>query len=397
MIKKLDQRYIYCNYTANLKHALDLTQFGRRRPNSGRVNNADLLEGSLPTTSLLGSVRQRPTNVKHGTYAWMILDNLGRWTKNIVWTRPSDNTAFRVGQLVRPRSNQLSNPKGAHLFDSAFSRVPVSKQLKDAAIITSWAIQTEEELKDKERKHESAGARTASKDQNRPCDIPTDTTIYMSQVDKEYKETDPITLGIAQASTSAFAPLAKENKTKQDRSLFQTQEKKASFINTVPRHKILSKNDNALIIDIQSLINISTNNIIAILALKLNGNLIAAKTHLIKNKLVLLVASLKSDWLVISSFTSHSLAAPKFCSFTNNSNLENTTELILEAFQDAGQIAAIKPLLYEETICSDQWLVTFEITDDPDLHFRIPRCTYIGADTYNTSTPSPIFSPTEAK
>ncbi|RIB16163.1 hypothetical protein C2G38_2190753 [Gigaspora rosea] len=33
--------------------------------------------------------------------AWTILDNLGHWTKNIVWTRPSDNTASRTSVLAK--------------------------------------------------------------------------------------------------------------------------------------------------------------------------------------------------------------------------------------------------------------------------------------------------------
>ena len=43
-----------------------------------------------------------------------------------------------------------------------------------------------------------------------------------------------------------------------------------------------------------------------------------------------------------------------------------------------GQVVSIKPLFFEgTTVCSDQWLVTFEITEDPDLATRLPRSIHI--------------------
>src|SRR5690242_8119400 len=51
---------------------------------------------------------------------------------------------------------------------------------------------------------------------------------------------------------------------------------------------------------------------------------------------------------------------------------------IVKAFHDMGQIASVKPLFYEgTTVCSDQWLITFETTDDPEIASRIPRTTHI--------------------
>src|SRR6185436_9961892 len=53
---------------------------------------------------------------------------------------------------------------------------------------------------------------------------------------------------------------------------------------------------------------------------------------------------------------------------------------IIEAFQDVGQIALVKPLLFEETnFCSDLWLITFETTEDPDITKRIRTNIHIGS------------------
>ncbi|CAG8672100.1 8434_t:CDS:2 [Cetraspora pellucida] len=52
---------------------------------------------------------------------------------------------------------------------------------------------------------------------------------------------------------------------------------------------------------------------------------------------------------------------------------------VFNAFQYVGQIASIKPLMFENTtVCSDQWLVAFETTKNPDLLSKIPRSTHIG-------------------
>src|ERR1043165_668623 len=59
----------------------------------------------------------------------------------------------------------------------------------------------------------------------------------------------------------------------------------------------------------------------------------------------------------------------------DSKSIEN---FILEAFKDIGQVVFIKPLFFEgTTVCSDQWLVTFEITEDPDLATRLLRSTHI--------------------
>src|SRR5207244_3736092 len=59
-------------------------------------------------------------------------------------------------------------------------------------------------------------------------------------------------------------------------------------------------------------------------------------------------------------------------------SLNYVNNLILEAFQDFGTIASIKPLFFEgTTVLSDQWLITFETTDNPDVAQRLSRTTHL--------------------
>ncbi|CAG8706087.1 8419_t:CDS:2, partial [Dentiscutata erythropus] len=68
----------------------------------------------------------------------------------------------------------------------------------------------------------------------------------------------------------------------------------ASFTNQTTRSKILSKNKNALIINIYNLYNISTNDIITTLSLKLSGDLVVAKSHSFRGKRISLELVFKS-------------------------------------------------------------------------------------------------------
>src|SRR5260364_74810 len=57
---------------------------------------------------------------------------------------------------------------------------------------------------------------------------------------------------------------------------------------------------------------------------------------------------------------------------------DHISNLIKEATEDFGKISSIKPMVYEGTpICTNQWIVIFEMTEDPDLIKRIPRYTHI--------------------
>ena len=55
-------------------------------------------------------------------------------------------------------------------------------------------------------------------------------------------------------------------------------------------------------------------------------------------------------------------------------NKEEISREIQAAFGDVGKIASIRPLLIEGTpYLTDQWIVSFETTDDSDLEKRIHR------------------------
>jgi hypothetical protein len=188
-----------------------------------------------------------------------------------------------------------------------------------------------------------------------------------------------------------------EKKTRQWSDLFpKLRGGRAIFTSSTPRQKIHSKNDNALVIDIQKLDNIPTNDIIAALAASIGGDLLAAKTHIAKGKRSLLEIILK-DKDKVQKYAAEGISLFKQTLFgyipinlkrsfltiklknTPMGNKETVGKQIQEAFRDIGQISAIKPLFYEGTsVCSDQWLVTFETTEDPQLSSRIPRSTHVG-------------------
>ncbi|CAG8685242.1 21601_t:CDS:2 [Dentiscutata erythropus] len=61
-------------------------------------------------------------------------------------------------------------------------------------------------------------------------------------------------------------------------------EGKATFVNSGPRHKLYSKNENALIFDIQALENITINKIILAIYTKFGSEILAVKFHLSREK-----------------------------------------------------------------------------------------------------------------
>ena len=170
---------------------------------------------------------------------------------------------------------------------------------------------------------------------------------------------------------------------------------KAVFSKASPRQRIHTKNENALILDIRSLINISTNDIVAALAAKLGSNLLAAKAHITKGKRFSLEIILK-DKEKVQQYASEGISLFKQTLFgyipvnirrsfltvklrgTPMGDANTIGDFILEAFKDIGQVVSIKPLFFEDTtVCSDQWLVTFETTEDTELATRLPRSTHI--------------------
>ena len=59
-------------------------------------------------------------------------------------------------------------------------------------------------------------------------------------------------------------------------------------------------------------------------------------------------------------------------------NKEYISNLVKEVFEDFGKISSIKPLLIEGTpYMTDQQIIIFDNTDDPELETRIPRFTSI--------------------
>ena len=59
-------------------------------------------------------------------------------------------------------------------------------------------------------------------------------------------------------------------------------------------------------------------------------------------------------------------------------NRLDISDALLSAFEDVGKIASIKPLLIDGTpYATDQWIIVFETTHDPELENNIPRFTYV--------------------
>ncbi|CAG8780256.1 3799_t:CDS:2, partial [Gigaspora margarita] len=166
---------------------------------------------------------------------------------------------------------------------------------------------------------------------------------------------------------------------------------KATYSSFSLRSNINTKNNNALIFDIQKLSNISTNDIISTLYSKIGADFIGAKPHFVRGArsyIEIIFADSKhmkkyaKEGIVIFQQTLYG-----FISTRSNKEIltvklkrvpiaarDKISEEIKEAFGNIGTILAIKPLLYEGTpIQSDQWMVVFDVTNDEDLVQRIPR------------------------
>jgi hypothetical protein len=164
----------------------------------------------------------------------------------------------------------------------------------------------------------------------------------------------------------------------------------STFSSFSPRNNIKSKNENALILDIQNL-NCSLNDIMVSLYETAGRDIVAAKPHInrgarthleliftSKDKLKLYATRgveifNRSYYGYIPTDTRRSFLSVKIRNVPLG-NKEHISEEIKEAFNDIGKIASIKPLLIEGTpYLTDQWIITFETTDDSDLEERIPR------------------------
>jgi|GEM_PF-6935314 len=157
------------------------------------------------------------------------------------------------------------------------------------------------------------------------------------------------------------------------------------------RNQITTKNSRAAIFEIRTLINLSMNEIAVVLNKCIGNDIIGIKPHFTKGVRTHLEIIFKSREDVqkycangINMFNQTFLGYIP----TNSRNsylsikLKNVpidfqddiTKEIRETFDHVGKISSIKPLVFEGTsILSNQWVVIFDITDDPDINKRIPR------------------------
>jgi hypothetical protein len=195
-------------------------------------------------------------------------------------------------------------------------------------------------------------------------------------------------------ATSSSMPSVNKNKEVSSRpwtSLFaKVKRGQSTFSSFSPRNNIKSKNDNALILDIQSLTG-SLNEIMVSLHETAGHDIVAAKPHIKKGTrthLELVFASQeklkqyatkgveifnKTYFGYIPTDSRKSFLTVKIRNVPLG-NKETISDEIKKAFGNIGKVVSIKPLLIEGTpYLTDQWIVTFETTEDPDLEEKIPR------------------------
>ena len=166
---------------------------------------------------------------------------------------------------------------------------------------------------------------------------------------------------------------------------------KATYSTFSPRINISTKNNNALMFDIQKLNKISINDIVSTLYGKMGADFIGAKPHFVRGTRMYLEIIFADEQKMrkyakegidifqqtfygyISSRSNQELLSVRLRRVPITDK-EVITEEIKEVFENVGTIKAIKPLLYEGTpIQSDQWVIIFDITEDSKLTQRIPR------------------------
>jgi hypothetical protein len=176
---------------------------------------------------------------------------------------------------------------------------------------------------------------------------------------------------------------------------------KSTYTAFSPRDQIKSKNDNALIVEVQHLQS-SFNEIMASLYEEVKQDIIAAKQHFkrgSRSHLEIIFTNKEKlkhyaiNGIKILNYTYFGYIPTDLRKSFLSVKLRNVqlgdkdiiSSLIKEAFEDIGQIASIKPLLIEGTpYLTDQWLIIFETTEDPELEGRIPRFTHLGDNKIST-------------
>ena len=166
---------------------------------------------------------------------------------------------------------------------------------------------------------------------------------------------------------------------------------RATYSTFSPRVNITTKNNNALMFDIQKLKEISMNEIVSTLYSKIGTDFIGAKPHFVKGVRSYLEIIFSNECKMrqyakdginmfrqtfygyMSTRSSQELLSVRLRRVPITDK-EVITEEIKAVFGRIGTIMAIKSLLYEETpIQSDQWVVIFDATEDYCLTSRIPR------------------------
>ncbi|RIB13103.1 hypothetical protein C2G38_2198781 [Gigaspora rosea] len=167
---------------------------------------------------------------------------------------------------------------------------------------------------------------------------------------------------------------------------------RTTFSTYSPKINISTKNNNALMFDIQKLNKISTNDIVSTLYGKMGKDFIGAKLHFVRGTRTYLEIIFVDDHR-IRKYTKKEINIFQqtffgYISSRSNQELllvrlrrvpitdkEVITEEIKGVFENVGNIKAIKPLLYEGTpIQLDQWVIIFDITKFKELkHKQVTR------------------------
>ncbi|CAG8674143.1 5934_t:CDS:1, partial [Paraglomus brasilianum] len=168
---------------------------------------------------------------------------------------------------------------------------------------------------------------------------------------------------------------------------------RATFSTFSPRNAIKSKNNNALIIDIHN-IQSSFNEIMASLFESTKYDISAAKAHFTKGTRTHLEVTfidkdkqrhyaakgleiLRKTYYGYIPVDTRKTFLQVRCKNVPLGNKNDITEALRESFGSFGNIVSIKPMLIEGTpYVSDQWIITFETTEDPDLENKLPRFTH---------------------
>lgn len=174
-------------------------------------------------------------------------------------------------------------------------------------------------------------------------------------------------------------------------SLFAKLKKgQSTYSSFSPRNSIKSKNDNALVFEISDLTH-SFNEIMISLYEYAGQDIIAAKQHFNKGvrthlevvfddkerlkhyatKGITIFNQTYYGFIPVDNRRSFLSIKVRNVPLNNKNKVSNA---LLEVFEDIGKVVSIKPLLIEGTpYATDQWIVVFETTDDPELESRIPR------------------------